>query len=102
MKEIMLFHGTSGAKSRDCPFSCAFLLIHLCSNVSECFYLCFGKQLRRFCAKELIKKIVFLMQQCSIESVPEISLPPCIVLDWPLSKEYNSLKIQLIDFIAKK
>ncbi len=35
MKEIMLFHGTSGGKSGDCPISWAFLLIHLCWNVSE-------------------------------------------------------------------
>ncbi len=58
-KDFNLHHGTSGAKSGDCPCSCAFLLIHLCWNVTVSFYLCFSRQLRRFCGKKLIKKIIF-------------------------------------------
>ncbi len=54
-----LFHSTYGAKYFDCPCSRDFLLIHLCQNVTICFYLCFGIQLTRFCGKELIKKIIF-------------------------------------------
>jgi hypothetical protein len=54
-----LFHGTSGAESTYCHGSCSFLLIQLCSNVYYCFYLCFGRQLRRFEAKEFIKNIFF-------------------------------------------
>ncbi len=50
-----LFHGTSGAKSTYCHA----LLIQLCSNVYYCFYLCFGRQLRRFEAKEFILKKFF-------------------------------------------
>ncbi len=49
-----LFHGTSGAKYTYCHCSSSFLLIQLCSNVYYCFYLCFGRQLRRFEAKEFI------------------------------------------------
>jgi hypothetical protein len=33
------FHGMSGAKSGDCPCSYGFQLVHLCRNVSVCFYL---------------------------------------------------------------
>jgi hypothetical protein len=58
-KDFNLHHGTSGAKSEDCPCSCAFLLIHLCWNVTVSFYLCFSRRLRRFCGKKLIKKIIF-------------------------------------------
>ncbi len=78
-----LFHGTSGAKPADHHGSCRSLLIHLCWNMSFCFYLCFSRQLRWFWAKEFIIKFFFLMQQLSFESVPEISMPPCILRSYP-------------------
>jgi hypothetical protein len=53
------FHGMSGAKSADYHGSCSFLSIYLCWNVSFCFYLCFGTQLRRLGAKEFFKKVIF-------------------------------------------
>jgi hypothetical protein len=56
---LHLFHGMSGAKSADYHGSCSFLSIYLCWNVSFCFYLCFGMQLRRFGAKEFFKKVIF-------------------------------------------
>jgi hypothetical protein len=33
------FYGMSGAKSGDCSCSYGFQLVHLCRNVSVCFYL---------------------------------------------------------------
>ena len=48
---LHLFHGMSGAKSADYHGSCSFLSIYLSWNVSFCFYLCFGTQLRGFGAK---------------------------------------------------
>ena len=56
---LHLFHGMSGAKSAYYHGSCSFLSIYLCWNVSFCFYLCFGTQLRRFGAKEIIEKVIF-------------------------------------------
>ncbi len=68
----------SGAKSADYHGSCSFLSIYLFWNVYFFLYAGIGTQLRRFGAKELFKKVFFLMWQWSFESVPEISLPPCI------------------------
>ncbi len=56
---LHLFHGMSGAKSADYHGSCSFLLVYLCLNVSFCFYLCFGTQLRWLWAKEFSKKVIF-------------------------------------------
>ncbi len=56
---LHLFHVMSGAKSADYHGSCSFLSIYLCWNVSFCFYLYFGTQLRRFGAKEFFKKVIF-------------------------------------------
>jgi hypothetical protein len=69
-KALNLFHGTSGARSEDCPCSCAFLLIHLRPNATVCFYFCFGRKLRWFCVKKTIKKILFFnrtvkLRKCS-------------------------------------
>ena len=58
-KALNLHHGTSGARSEDCPCSCAFLLIHLRPSATVCFYFCFGRKLRWFCAKKTIKNIIF-------------------------------------------
>jgi hypothetical protein len=58
-KALILYLGTSGAKPGDCPCSYTFLLIHLCRNVTACFYLCFSKQPRWFSEKKLTKKIIF-------------------------------------------
>ncbi len=58
-KALNLYLGSSGAESGDCPCSYTFLLIHLCRNVTVCFYLCFCRQLRWFCEKKLTKKIIF-------------------------------------------
>ncbi len=66
-----------GANSADFHRSWSFLLTYLSWNVSLCFYLCFGRQLRWFWGKRMLNKY-FLMWQWSFESVPEISLPPCI------------------------
>ncbi len=57
--DVSIAHNSPGAKSADYHGSCCFLLIHLCRNVSFCFYLCFDRQLRRFGAKEIFKKIIF-------------------------------------------
>ncbi len=73
-----LFNGMSGAKSPDYHGPWSFLSIHLCWNVTFCFYLCFSRQLRWFWGKRILNKY-FLMWQWSFESVPEISLPPCII-----------------------
>ncbi len=73
-KDFNLYHGTSGTKSGDCPCSCAYLLIHLCWNVTVSFYLCFSRQLRRFCGKKLLKNIIATVKHWKF---PEISLPPC-------------------------
>ncbi len=64
-----VIYGTSGVKSKYYPGSCSSLLISLCRNVSFCFCLWFSKY-------------VFLKQRWSFESVPKISLPPCIILDY--------------------
>ncbi len=53
-------------------------VVSSCRSAAVCFYLCFGRQLRRFCGWKIIKKDNFLMRWWSFESVPEISLPPCI------------------------
>jgi hypothetical protein len=56
---LHLFYVMSGAKSADYHGSCSFLSIYLCWNVSFCFCLCFGSQLRWFWAKEFFKKVIF-------------------------------------------
>ncbi len=66
-----------GAKPGDYDSSRNFLLIYLCWNVSVCFCFCFYRELRQFSANNL-ETSFFLMRRWSFESVPEISLPPCI------------------------
>jgi hypothetical protein len=58
-KALNLYLGTSGAKPGDSPCSYTFLLIHLCRNVTVCCYLCFCRQLSRFCEEKITKKIIF-------------------------------------------
>ncbi len=58
-KALNLYHGTSGARSEDCPCSCAFLLIHLRPNATVCFIFLFWQKAEMVLRKKTIKILFF-------------------------------------------
>jgi hypothetical protein len=88
-KALNLYLGTSGAKPGDSPCSYTFLLIHLCRNVTVCFYLCFCRQLSRFCEEKLTKKIIFY---CDYEALKVFRKYRCHPVKSPkeVRKQYKS------------
>ncbi len=76
-KALILYLGTSGAKPRDYT-----LLLYLPANSSlpecDCSFLFMFHQTAEMVLREKInKKDYFLLRLWSIESVPDLSLPPC-------------------------
>jgi hypothetical protein len=91
-KALILYLGTSGAK----PMQRLSLLLYLPANSSltECdcsFLFMFHQTAEKVLLEKINKKDYFLLRWWSIESVPEISLPPCIA--FPVSVECKDLTL---------
>ncbi len=83
-KALNLYLGTSGAKPwprRLSLLSHLYLPANSSSPECDCLFLFMFRQTAEMILQEKIyKKDYFLLRWWSIESVPEISLPPCISL----------------------